>query len=488
MFDFDNTYVDLPDRFRTRLDPTPVSAPKLIKLNYNLARQLGLDPDLLSTADSISILAGNRVPEGADPIAMAYAGHQFGSFVPQLGDGRAILLGEILGTDDKRYDIQLKGSGRTPYSRGGDGRAALGPVLREYIICEAMAALRIPTTRALAAVSTGDWVYRETVFPGAILTRVAKGLVRVGTFQYFAARGDKVGIRTLADYTIARHYPHAGRAKNSYRALLNAVIEAQANLMARWMLVGFIHGVMNTDNMSVAGETIDYGPCAFMDTFHPATVYSSIDHAGRYAYANQPHAAHWNLVQFAQCLLPIIAEDETSAIAQAQDAIDAYPELYQTAWLKGVRAKLGLVQEHEADRQLAEGLFAVMTNNKLDFTNTFRRLCDLTVTSGGADRLAPGEDASRESKDWLAKWRQRLGEESTGYDDRISTMQSANPAYIPRNHRVEEALKAAESGDLQPLEKFTHVLSRPFEAQPAFADFAAPPRPEQVVQATFCGT
>lgn len=492
MFAFDNTYVNLPDRFRVRLDPTPVASPLLIKLNTDLASDLGLDPAALRSSEGVSILAGNVIPHGASPIATAYAGHQFGRFVPQLGDGRAILLGEIKDSSGTRHDIQLKGSGPTPFSRSGDGRAALGPVLREYIVSEAMAALGIPTTRALAAVATGEWVYRDTILPGAVLTRVSRGLVRVGTFQYFAARNDTDAIRALADYTISRHYPDASRATNAYSALLQSVVEAQAKLIARWMLVGFIHGVMNTDNMSIAGETIDYGPCAFIDTFHPATVYSSIDHAGRYAYANQPRVAQWNLVQFAQCLLPVIADDEADAIALAQASVDTFPELYQAAWIDGMRAKLGLLEKHDGDRQLAEDLFAAMTDDKLDFTNTFRQLCDLVAPGNDRETNQGVQPASQETApafdDWLVKWHQRLAQESAAPDDRLKVMRSKNPAFIPRNHRVDAALRAAISGDLEPFDELIRVLSKPFADQPEHAAYADPPRPEEVVQATFCGT
>ena len=463
-FPFDNSYARLPERFHARLPPTAVAAPRLIKLNEGLARELGLDAEALAGPEGVEILAGNRVAEGSEPLAMAYAGHQFGGFVPQLGDGRAILLGEVVDTHGVRRDIQLKGSGPTPFSRRGDGRAALGPVLREYIVAEAFAALGIPTTRALAAVATGEMIWRETPQPGAVLTRVASSHVRVGTFQFFAARGDVEGLRVLADYVIARHYPDAG----STRELLDRVIARQAELIARWMCVGFIHGVMNTDNMSIAGETIDYGPCAFMDKYHPETVFSSIDEHGRYAYANQPRIAHWNLVRLAETLLPLLGEDENAARAQAQGAIDAFPALFEAALSAGFRAKLGLCDAQPDDMAMVQDLLDTMAATEADFTLTFRRLSD------GA--LPETFDA------WRARWQARLKDADRGL------MRGANPAFIPRNHRVEEALAAATAGDFAPFETLVTVLSKPYDDQPEFLAYMEPPRPEQVVQRTFCGT
>src|SRR4051794_15248399 len=355
---FDNTYARLPERLYARLAPTPVAAPRLVRLNAALAEDLGLDPTELASPEGVDILAGNRVPGGAEPIALAYAGHQFGHFVPRLGDGRAILLGEVVGRDGVRRDVQLKGSGRTPFSRGGDGRAALGPVLREYIVAEAMAARGVPTTRALAAVTTGEPVFREAALPGAVLTRVAASHVRVGTFQYFAARGDAEGVRVLADHVIGRHYPEAAAAERPHRALLDGVVARQADLVAQWLLVGFVHGVMNTDNTSVAGETIDYGPCAFIDAYDPAAVFSSIDYHGRYAYANQPAIALWNLTRLAECLLPLLAEDEEAAVAVAREALAAFEPRFQAAHLAGLRPKLGLSAEREGDAELARDLLA----------------------------------------------------------------------------------------------------------------------------------
>src|ERR1700689_2705138 len=371
-FGFENTYARLPEHFYARLDPTPVAAPRLVKLNVELARDLGLDPNALASPRGVEILAGNRVGEGGEPLAPAYAGHQFGHFVPQLGDGRTNLLGEVLGRDGVRYDIQLKGSGPTPFSRGGDGRAALGPVLREYIVSEAMAALGVPNTRALAAVTTGQRVLRETVLPGAVFTRVAASHLRVGTFQYFSARGDTEGTRRLADYAIARHYPEAAEAKQPYRSLLDGVIARQARLVAQWLLLGFVHGVMNTDNTSISGETIDYGPCAFMEAYDPATVFSSIDHQGRYAYGNQPRIALWNLTRLAECLLPLLGDREDVA----KEALSAFAPRFQAAYFGGLRRKIGLLAEQEGDDNLTQDLLKLMAADGADFTLTFRTLCD----------------------------------------------------------------------------------------------------------------
>ena len=488
-FPFDNSYARLPDRFFARLAPTPVPAPRLIALNHALARHLGLDPETLSSPEGVEILAGNRVPKGAEPLAMAYAGHQFGAWVPQLGDGRAILLGELIGQDGIRRDMQLKGAGRTPFSRMGDGRAVLGPVLREYIVSEAMAALGIPTTRALAAVTTGEKIMRETPLPGAVLTRIAQSHVRVGTFQFFAARGDEEALRLLADHVIARHYPAATEVERPYRALLDAVIDRQADLVARWLLIGFIHGVMNTDNMSIAGETIDYGPCAFMDTYHPETVYSSIDRMGRYAYANQPHMAQWNLTCLAQALLPLLDGDEEVAVKQAREAVGAFPDRFEAAWLAGMRRKLGFRETREGDRALAQDLLNIMAENRADFTLTFRRLCNLAGTGPEAgDPIQNRFDDPAAFDSWAGRWRQRLAEEQWDDAARGAAMRAVNPAFIPRNHLVEEAIKAAHDGNLTPFVDLMTVLSRPYADQPAFARYANPPRPDQVVHQTFCGT
>jgi serine/tyrosine/threonine adenylyltransferase len=486
---FDNSYARLPDRFFARLPPTPVAAPRLVRLNEKLAWHLKLDPVALAKPEGVEILAGNRVPKRGEPLAMAYAGHQFGAFVPQLGDGRAILLGEVIDRDGVRRDIQLKGAGPTPFSRQGDGRAALGPVLREYMVSEAMAALGVPTTRSLAAVTTGETVWRETLLPGAVLTRVASSHIRVGTFQFFAARGDVDAIRRLADHVIARHYPQAVDAANRYRALLDLVLARQAELVAKWLLVGFIHGVMNTDNMSIAGETIDYGPCAFMDAYHPGTVYSSIDSMGRYAFGNQPSIAQWNLARLAETLLPLLAEDQNAAVKEGQDAIAAFATRFETAYTAGFRRKLGLFQPRPDDLSLAQDLLERMASNGADFTLTFRRLCDATSRPDGDAAVRSLFTNPSAFDDWAATWRHRLAEEGEEANERQAAMRAANPAFIPRNHLVEEAITAAvNKGDFSPFESLLTVLSMPYEDQPALGRYADPPRPEQVVHQTFCGT
>jgi len=419
-------------------------------------------------------------------LAMAYAGHQFGGFVPQLGDGRAILLGEILDPQGERFDIQLKGSGPTPFSRGGDGRAWIGPVLREYILSEAMHALGIPTTRSLAAVATGQPVFRETALPGAVLTRVARGHVRVGTFQYFQARQDSDALKRLADYVMERHYPEAKATDQPYRALLSAVAARQAELIARWLGVGFIHGVMNTDNMSIAGETIDYGPCAFMDAYHPGRVYSSIDHRGRYAYGNQPPIAQWNLARLAEALLPLLDPDENQAIAAAQGAIDGFGQRFEQAYLACFRAKLGLLAAREGDAELIDGLLRAMAEAGADFTNTFRALCDAATGAVGPVRAQFGDSALFDA--WHARWAARLASETASPEARTIAMRRANPAIIPRNHRVEAALNAAVAGDLDPLEALLQALAKPWDEGPATHDYRQPPKPDEVVQKTYCGT
>ena len=489
VFPFDNSYARLPERFFARLPPTPVAAPRLIRLNDKLARRLGLDPLELSSPQGVAILAGNAVPNLGEPLAMAYAGHQFGTFVPQLGDGRAILLGEVVDVDGVRRDIQLKGSGPTPFSRNGDGRAALGPVLREYIISEAMAALGIPTTRSLAVVTTGETVRREMPLPGAVLTRVASSHIRVGTFQFFAVRGDVDGIRHLADHVIARHYPEAAEAGNSYRALLDLAIARQAELVAKWLLVGFIHGVMNTDNMSIAGETIDYGPCAFMDVYDPATVYSSIDTFGRYAYGNQPHIAQWNLTRLAETLLPLLAEDRDRAIEMANEALGGFAGRFEAAFAAGLRRKLGWLQERPGDIPLAQDLLDRMARNGADFTLTFRGLCD-AASDADADLAVRSLFTDPTAYDsWAELWRARLADDGQPTGERAATMRAVNPAFIPRNHLVEEALSAAvNDADLSAFESLLTVLSRPYDDQPAFRRYADPPRPDQIVRQTFCGT
>jgi len=492
VFGFDNTYARLPERFYTRTNPVQVAAPRLIKINAELAANLGLNLEALASAEGVEILAGNRVATGSEPIALAYAGHQFGHFVPQLGDGRANLLGEVMGRDGLRYDIQLKGSGPTPFSRRGDGRAALGPVLREYIVSEAMAALGVPTTRALAAVTTGEEVFRESVLPGAVFTRVAASHLRVGTFQYFAARNDAEGLRILADYAIGRHYPEAAQAQQPYRALLEGVVGRQARLIAQWMLLGFIHGVMNTDNSSISGETIDYGPCAFMEAYDPDMVFSSIDRQGRYSYSNQPHAAHWNLTRLAEALLPVLEQEagsQEAALASAYEALAAFAPQFETARLAGLRRKLGLFTEQEGDEALAQDLLDRMAANRADFTLTFRRLCDAAAQPHGdaGVRNLFADPAAFDA--WAAGWRRRLEAEPLSGNARAATMRLANPAFIPRNHVVEAALDAAiERHDFQPFEELLRVTSHPYEDRPHLERYAAPARPEERVTQTFCGT
>ncbi|MGA2851142.1 MAG: protein adenylyltransferase SelO [Terracidiphilus sp.] len=491
-FGFDNTYARLPEYFYTRQSPTPVAAPRLVKVNAELARLLGLDPHALASSQGVEILSGNRVAEGSEPLAQAYAGHQFGHFVPRLGDGRANLLGEVIAQDGARYDIQLKGSGPTPFSRGGDGRAALGPVLREYIVSEAMAALGVPTTRALAAVTTGERVSREMPLPGAVLTRVAASHLRVGSFQYFAARRDTEGIRTLADYAIARHYPEAAQTKQPYRAFLDAVIARQARLIAQWMLIGFVHGVMNTDNTAISGETIDYGPCAFMEAYHPDTVFSSIDANGRYAYGNQPRIALWNLTRLAEALLPILQQEaggDEAGLATAKEALGAFGPQFDEAHRAGMQRKLGLGTERPGDAALADDLLERMAANRADFTLTFRRLCDAAASQEADETVRMLFDDPCAYDAWATAWRQRMDEEPESGQARAAAMRAVNPMFIPRNHRVEEALEAAvQRQDFHPFEQLLDVVSRPWEDRPNLERYATPASPEEVVTRTFCGT
>jgi protein adenylyltransferase len=487
---FIESYARLPVHFFSRVDPTRVADPTLIAFNSALASELRLDVRGLDPRTLAEIFSGNRAVPGTLPLAMAYAGHQFGQFVPQLGDGRAILLGEVCDRFGRRRDIQLKGSGRTPYSRSGDGRAALGPVLREYLVSEAMHALGIPATRALAAVATGEAVYRERgALPGAVLTRVAASHVRVGTFQYFAARADAEAVRRLADYVIERHYPEAKAAANPYLELLRSVMRRQARLVAAWMSVGFIHGVMNTDNMAVSGETIDFGPCAFMDAYDPATVFSSIDHQGRYAYANQPAAAQWNLARFAETLLTCIDPQIDGAIELATAVIGDFSREFDEHWLAGMRRKLGLFTEEDGDLALIRGLLDTMQRGAADFTRTFRRLCAAAESVAG-DAAMDGMFADPAGfRQWSSVWRTRLAREPQPGSEHAAFMRLVNPAVIPRNHRIEEAIVAAvERGDYTPFGTLTAVLSRPYEDSEAGAAYSAAPLPEERVLQTFCGT
>lgn len=485
---FDNSYARLPPRFYAAVAPTIVAAPRLIRLNAPLAAELGLDPDWLTGPEGVAMLSGNGLPVGATPIATAYAGHQFGGFSPQLGDGRAILLGELIDRHGKRRDLQLKGAGPTPFSRRGDGRAALGPVLREYIVSEAMVALGIPTTRALAAVLTGEVVRRETLLPGAVLTRVASSHIRIGTFQFFAARGDAEALRLLADHVIARHYP-ACTGDGRYLALFEAVIAAQAALVAQWMTIGFIHGVMNTDNMSIAGETIDYGPCAFMDVYHPTTVFSSIDERGRYAFGNQPPIARWNLARFAEALLPLLADDADEAVSIAQEALGRFDPQFQANLVAGFRRKLGLASEEAEDVELIKGLLETMQRGEADFTLVFRRLSEAAGQPEGTEACRSLFADPTAFDAWESRWRERLLREPASAQVRQETMLRANPLFIPRNHLVEAAIEAAvERDDLGPFETLLGVLANPFEDQPGREDHARPPAAHERVLATFCGT
>lgn len=487
-FPFDNSYARLPQPFFSKVDPTPVSEPWLIKFNTKLSDELGLDTAAV-LKDAATIFSGNSIPEGAEPVAMAYAGHQFGQFVPLLGDGRAILIGEVIDREGTRRDIQLKGAGPTPYSRRGDGRAALGPVLREYIVSEAMHALGIPATRALAAVVTGDPVYREHILPGAVFTRVAASHVRVGTFQFFAARGDHANLRVLADYVIDRHYPELKAEERPYVALLKAVSERQASLIARWLGVGFIHGVMNTDNMTISGETIDFGPCAFMDAFDPAKVFSSIDQGGRYGYSNQPGIGQWNLARLFEAMLPILNEDTEQAVEAANDILADYGRTFQAHWLDGMRKKIGLSTAEDGDLTLIQDLLARMNAGDADFTLAFRRLSSAAQDDAAeADFTATFRDPST-ILPWLGEWRDRLSRESISREERAHAMRAVNPAFIPRNHRIEAAIRAAtEDGDFSLFEALLEVTSRPYEDQPGFAAYAEPPKPGEEVLRTFCGT
>ncbi len=486
---FDNSYIRLSGDFYTKTRPTPVKNPGLIAFNQSLADALALDIGA-DEQGLVEVFSGNTIPQGAQPIAMAYAGHQFGGFSHQLGDGRAILLGEVTGRDGKRYDIQLKGSGPTPWSRSGDGRSALGPVLREYLVSEAMAKLGVPTTRALAAVTTGEEVARNTLVPGGILTRVASGFVRVGTFEFFSARQNINAIRQLADYEINRHYPEAKDTDNPYAAFLSGVVERQAKLIARWMGLGFIHGVMNTDNMSIAGETIDYGPCAFMDEFAHHRVYSSIDRNGRYAYKQQPQIGQWNLIRLAESLVPLLADETQQAVAIAQDILNAYQAQYQTCWLSEMREKLGLYEVQDDDQGLIEALLDCMEQNSADFTLTFYYLSLLENKTGKADDALRELFKQPELIDaWVVKWRERLTKEMLDESQRQARMKQTNPVYIPRNHQIEAAIRAAEDhNDFSVFNDLHEVLQNPYTYQQGKEHYMLPPLPDQVVHQTFCGT
>lgn len=480
MFAFDNSYSRLADTFFQHINPTPVSNPSLIKVNEPLGRQLGVDADFLSSPLAKDIFAGNEIAQGSTPIAMVYAAHQFGGWVPQLGDGRAVLLGEVIDSTGIRQDIQLKGAGRTLFSRSGDGRAAIGPILREYVVSEAMAALNIPTTRALCAVLTGETVYRERPVPGAIITRVSSSHIRVGTFQYFDAKGDLTSLKTLADYVIDRHFPFLKETTNPYLGLLDNMISKQASLIAKWMGVGFVHGVMNTDNTLISGETLDYGPCAFLDTYDPDTVFSSIDRNGRYSYANQPYIGQCNATYFASSILSLISTDENEARELATNALDSYQDEYIKAWSAELNAKLGLTTAQAGDTELGQNLLDCMTDNQLDFTETFRMLSNLTNQSTADDNPV--------LYNWLAQWRKRLELEKRSDTERQQAMRAKNPAYIPRNHQIEAMITNALEGDYSTFETLLDVLAKPFEERDAYEEFQQPPLPSNNRYRTFCGT
>jgi uncharacterized protein YdiU (UPF0061 family) len=482
---FDNSYARLPEAFFARIEPTSVSAPVMIRLNRDLAAELGIDVAGLDSPEGLAILSGNQRANGSEPLAMAYSGHQFGGFSPQLGDGRAILLGEVVRDDGVRHDIQLKGSGPTPFSRRGDGRSALGPVLREYIVSEAMAALGVPTTRALAAVASGDNVQREGLMPGGVFTRVAQSHIRIGTFQWFAARQDHDNLKVLADYVIQRHYPDAQHNENPYLALLDGVIERQAKLIAHWMQLGFIHGVMNTDNMTVSGETIDYGPCAFMDIYDPAKTFSSIDHQGRYAFANQAPIGLWNLTRFAETLLPLIDEDPNRSIAEAKAALGTFTEIHQTELHERFTAKIGIEAGDTGDWSIVETLLSAIADGEADFTLVFRHLSD-ALESDNDDAITPLFNQPAAIVTWLTIWRERLHD--CDRSQAVALMRRMNPIYIPRNHRIEEAINAGNGGDFAPFNRLNEVLQHPFTARAKFTEFEAAPLPAEVVHATFCGT
>ena len=486
-FKFDNSFARSMEGFFSYCQAESANTPRWLQFNHALAEELGLDPVALDSDAGLAIFSGNATPEGSQPIAQAYAGHQFGGFSPQLGDGRALLLGEVVDTKQQRRDIQLKGSGRTPFSRGGDGKAAIGPVLREYLVGEAMQALGVPTTRALAAVATGNDVYRETVLPGAILTRVAASHIRVGTFQYAAARRDEDKIRQLADYSIQRHYPETANAENPYLAFFAAVADAQASLVARWMGIGFIHGVMNTDNMTISGETIDYGPCAFMDSYSASTVFSSIDHGGRYAYANQPEMLIWNLARLAETLIPLVDSKQEKSVQLLTEIIESIQPLYESYWLTVMRAKIGLSTEDPSDSQLIKDLLKTMEKGSADFTMVFRRL---SKALRGDSELVRGLFKNPDDFDaWEQRWWNRFERDGISAETSAQMMDNLNPIYIPRNHKVEEALAAAKDRqDLIPFKKLLNVLTTPFDELEGNENYAEPAPPNETPYKTFCGT
>ncbi len=486
LFAFENSFVRELEGLYVSWQGVSVPEPRLLALNEELAAELGVDADALRADGGVGVLAGNVVPDGASPVAQAYAGHQFGSYVPRLGDGRALLLGEVVDRHGHRRDVHLKGSGRTPFARAGDGKAVVGPMLREYVIGEAMHALGIPTSRALAVVATGEDVLREAVLPGAVLARVAASHIRVGTFQYAALNGGPQLVRRLADYSIERHHPHAAEAENPYLTFYDSVIGTQASLVARWMLVGFIHGVMNTDNMAISGETIDYGPCAFMDAFDPATVFSSIDRGGRYAYANQPRIAAWNLARLAEALLPLIDEDPDAAIAAAMDTLQTFPERFHRYWSAGMHTKLGMTEADEVTGALIDDLLGLLHAQAVDYTSSFRALSASLRGDGGRARSLFAEPSGFDA--WAERWREQLAHERSDAQEIASAMDRVNPVYIPRNHHVEEALAAATAGDLEPFERLLDALAHPFDERSGLDSYSAPAPASWGSYRTFCGT
>ena len=484
---FDNSYNGLPQEFFERINPVPVQDPQLIIFNDNLAKTLGID-ESKTRKQLAELFSGNVIPKGSSPIALAYAGHQFGQFVSQLGDGRAVLLGQISTPEQKHYDIQLKGSGQTKFSRQGDGRAPLGPVIREYIVSEAMHALGIPSTRSLAAVTTGEKVYRETALPGGILTRIAESHIRVGTFEYFAAQNKIENLKTLAEYTIKRHFPLLKDSRNSYLSLLELVCDRQIELIAKWMGIGFIHGVMNTDNTSIVGETIDYGPCAFMDSYNPSTVFSSIDAHGRYAFGNQPSIAHWNMACFANCLAPLIDQDSDKAEEQAQEVINQFPNKMKVALMTVMCKKIGLKSTNSNSQETLQKLLSIMLDNESDYTLTFRYLSE--IIKGKGNTLFKKQFLEhKQISNWLKEWTDLIKDQSLSKKEIALSMESSNPVFIPRNHLVERAIEAAvENNDFSEMKTLLAILNRPYEEQSSYSDFMKPPKPHEVVHQTFCGT
>ncbi|MBS91962.1 MAG: hypothetical protein CMM95_02790 [Rickettsiales bacterium] len=488
--EFDNTFSQLSREFYEEINPEPVKEPKLIKLNNELSKYLSLDYDFLKSRDGLLVLSGNKTPDGSKPIALAYAGHQFGNFVPQLGDGRAILLGEVIAIDGKRYDVQLKGSGKTSFSRQGDGRAPLGPVIREYVISEAMHFLGIPTTRSLSIVSSGEYVQRESSQPGGVLTRIASSHIRIGTFEYFFARKDFKSLKRLADYTAKRHFPDSiNDKKNTYKSILEETIKSQASLVASWMSVGFIHGVMNTDNTTISGETIDYGPCAFMDHFHPQKVFSYIDASGRYSYSNQGQIMLWNLSILAQCLSPLISDDEKKSHNVIIDLLNTFPELFKKNWISKFKMKLGMSKDFPEDKKLIESFLEILLKQNIDFTQAFRALCEEKNSAHKNDFLFSSSNNKKLVLDWANNWKQRIVKEKKNIKKIKNEMKKVNPIYIPRNHIMEEIIKeAVENNRYDLMNDLLNTIKDPFTEKTNKKHLSLPPKPNQVVKNTFCGT